>query len=284
MTTGVSTRLVDRRRAEMAVRHRRRRTVLLGGIAGAALLAGSWWVATGPLMKVSHVSVTGYTQPDQSRVVRAIQVAARNGDAFHLPTVEIERALAAAPWVSSVQVHRDLPRGLKVHIVESTPRVVAIAADGTRYLVSGEGRVLGGGDRVTPAHSEDLPQVHVTKATVGDYLPSGAERAPLTVAVAVSPDVSARVRDLRVQGGVLTGRLLSGPEIRFGPPIDLQRKARSLDALLADPKAQEVLATARYVDVSSPERPIADGGPEAEKASTETQGSESTAEEASIEG
>lgn len=275
MTTGVSTRLVDRRRAEMAVRHRRRRTILLGAIAGTAVVAGAWWVATGPLMTVSHVSVTGYTQPDQAQVVRAIQAAARDGNALSLPTAEIERALAGAPWVASVEVRHDLPRGLKVHIVENTPRAVALTADGTRYLLSAEGRILAGGTAVTPEHANTLPQVHVTAASVGDHLPAGAERAPLTVAVAISPDVSARVRDLRVQGGVLTGRLLSGPQLRFGPPIDLQRKARALDALLADPEAQEVLTQARYVDLSSPERPIADGGPEAEKASTETQGSES---------
>ncbi len=284
MTTGVSTRLVDRRRTEMAVRHRRRRTILLGAIAGMAAAAGAWWVATGPFMTVSHVSVTGYTQPDQARVVDAIRVAARDGNALRLPASEIERAVAGAPWVASVDVSRDLPRGLKVHIVESTPRAVAVAADGGRYLLSADGRVLAGGAAVTPEHADALPQMHVTAASVGDHLPAGVERAPLTVAVSVSPDVSARVRDLRVQGGVLTGRLLSGPELRFGPPIDLHRKARALDALLANPDAQKDLAQARYVDLSSAGAPYLDGGPEAEKASTETQGSQSGPGQDSTEG
>lgn len=282
MTTGVSTRLVDRRRSEMAARYRRRRTILLGVVAGAAVVAGTWWVATGPLMTVSHVSVTGYTKPDQSRVVHAIQVAARGGDAFNLPTAEIERALADSPWVASVDVSHDRPRGLRVAVTEAAPRAVAVAGDGSRYLVAADGRVLDGGASVTAQYVATLPQIQVTTATVGDFMPSGTDRAPLTVAVAISPDVSARVRDLRVANGVLTGRLLSGPEVRFGQPIDLQRKARALDALLADAKAADILMKADYVDLSSPDRPIADGGEGlASEASTEGQDSGSSSSEAS---
>lgn len=281
MTTGVSTRLVQRRRVEWEARYRRRRTILLGGVAAAAVLAGSWWVATGPLMSVSHVSVSGYTKPDQARVVQAIQVAAREGNAVSLPTAEIESALAKAPWVAGVEVSHDRPRGLRVHVIEAKPSALAIGPDGTRYLVSDAGRVLAGGASVTPQDALKLPQIVVSEATVGGYLPSGAERAPLTVAVAISPDVSARVRDLRVANGVLTGRLQAGPEIRFGPPIDLRRKARSLDAVLADQKAQEVLASARYIDLSAPDRPIADGGPEAEQAALEAANQGSTESQAS---
>ena len=275
MTTGVSTRLVDRRRRELAARYRRRRTVLLGAVAAGAVVAAGWWVATGPLMTVSHVSVTGYTQPDQARVVRAIQVAAHGANAVDLPTAAIDRALADAPWVSSVTVSHDRPRGLKVRIVEATPRALAVAGDGTRYLISGGGRVLAGGSAVAQEDVAALPQIHVGTVKVGEYLPAGASRAPFIVAVTVSPDVAARVRDLRVVGSVLTGRLASGPEIRFGPPTDLQRKARALDALLADRRAQEILANVKYIDVSSPKGPFADGGTDLSEASTGSQASES---------
>ncbi len=240
------------------------------------MLSGTWWILTGPAMTVSHVSVTGYDLPDQARVVRAIQVAAVGGDALHLPSGEIERALAPVPWVEGVQVSHDYPRGLVVRITKAVPGAVAVTDGGGRYLVSRTGRFLQA-ERTGTTTAAGLPEIRVRGARVGERLPDDGSRAALRVAAAISPDVSSRVRDLRVAGGVLTGRLTGGPEVRFGQPIDLRRKAIALDAILANPEAQADLADADYIDLSAPGSLILGGVERSTEDSTATQDSGSDA-------
>lgn len=271
-SASVSRRLVDRRRSVIAARHRRRRTVLLGGVALAAAASGAWWVATGPLMTVAHVDVAGYDRPDQARIVRAVQLASAGADALHLPAARIEQALAGAPWVAGVEVRRDLPRGLVVRITTATPGAVAVSDNGERYVVSRTGRVLA----TEPAGaSSQMPEIRVARARVGDWLTTGGGRAALTVAIAMSPDVASRVRDLRVADGVLSGRLTDGVEVRFGQPIELRQKARALDAILASPLASADLAEAKYIDLTVPARPIMGGVTRPTTNSTTSQGSDS---------
>jgi len=276
MTSGVSTRLVDRRREVVAARHRRRRTMLLGCVATAAAASGAWWIATGPVMTVSNIAITGYDLPDQAKVIRAVQIASVGADALHVPTAEVERALAGMPWVADVSVSRDLPRGLNVRITKADSGAVAVTDDGRRFIVSRTGRVLQAESGAST--TAQLPEIRLPKVRVGQWLPAGAGRVALSVAVSVSPDVSARVRDLRVENGVLSGRLSDGPQVRFGQPINLRQKARALDAILASPVAQADLADAEYIDLSAPDRPIMGGVERADEASSTGEGSESSEE------
>lgn len=281
MTTNISTRLMDRRARFVARRHQRRRTTLLGAVACSAACAGFWWIATGPALTVRHVSISGYTQPDQAAVVEAIQVGAVTGDALHLPVQRIRAALADSPWVEDVAVAHDWPRGVSVRITQATPAAIVTTASGERLLVSGKGRVLGpvGEDPV------DLPVMTVDRAAVGESL-IGIRRAPVTLAAALSPDVRGAVRDLRVRAGVLAGRLdADGTELRFGKLTDLWRKGRALDALLSTPTSQGLVRKAAYVDLSNAERPVLGGLPaDALQGSTRTGGSESSGGQPSTNG
>lgn len=280
MTTNVSTRFLDHRRRSLAGRQQRRRSVVLAAVALAAALAGTWWIATGPLLRVHEVTITGYTAPDQAQVVQAIQVGAAVGDALHLPVQRIRAELADYPWVENVAVQHDWPRGVRVKVIQATPALVAIV-EGERWLVSSKGRVLGleGTPRLA------LPEMAATKIKDGGWL-SGEQALIVRLATALSPDVRGSIRNLHIDpSGLLVGRLgLDGPELRFGPPVNLWSKGRSLDAVLARAQTRKLAAGSAYIDFSSADAPAFGSQTTDPQASSTGGGSDPTAVETSTNG
>ncbi len=273
MRSNVSLRLLDHRRRVRADIHQRRRNVLLGMVVAAATCAAAWWVATGPPMQVANVSISGYSQADQAKVVQAIQIAAAQGDALRLPVQSIRAAVQPMPWVEDVTVAHDWPRGVTVSVTQAIPAAVAVA-DGERWLVSTRGRVL---DRQDEAVA--LPEVLVSSITRGEWL-RGSRSAGLRLVLAISPDVRSSVRGLHVNpGGLLVGRLAqNGVELRFGPPTDLWRKGRSLDTLLANSETRQLMNRAEYVDLSTGDAPVFGGIETSQEPSSATLASDSAIE------
>lgn len=255
MTTNVSTRFLDHRRRSLAVRQQRRRTVVLGAVATCAALAAAWWIATGPPLRVHQVTISGYDQADQAEVVRAIQIGAASGDALHLPVQAIRAAVAPLPWVENVTVAHDWPRGVRVSVTPATAAIVAIGS-GKRWLVSSRGRVLG----LDTSHVAGLPTMNVGELTVGEWLKNDRAVGVKLVA-ALSPDVRGAVRALHLDAaGLLVGRMANGRTVlRFGPPVDLWRKGRALDAVLANAETRTLAATAAYLDLSAADAPVFGG-------------------------
>lgn len=261
------TALIDRRRAVRFARHRRRRTMLLGGVAATATILGAWWLGTGPLLSLTAVNISGYQQADQAVVARTVQIAARNGTMLKLPTVAVREALDPYPWVEDVHLSHNWLRSADVTIVQATPVAVALTADGRRILVSSSGRALG-----VDARGRELPVYRVPSLRVGAWLRGSVERAPFVVLTSMSASAARRVRDLRLQHGVLVGRLSHGTELKLGPPTELWAKSRALEAVLNSPKIADQLAAATYLDVSAPKQPTLGGVPETASGQPSTEG------------
>jgi cell division protein FtsQ len=226
--------------------------MLFAGLAaGVALL---WWLATGPLLAVSGVSVGGYDREDRPALEAALAEAAEGGTVLRPPVTAMRLAAARFPWVASVSVERDWPRGVSVQVVQAEP--VAVAASGRdAVLVSEAGRVLG---PVTGTPGLGWLRLAQAPPAPGYALPEGA-RAALDFVAAVDPEVGRRVRALRVdERGLLTGRLDGGPQLRLGAPERLAAKATALGLVLARLTPEEERA-ASYVELSVPERPAVGG-------------------------
>ena len=71
--------VVERRRAVARAQGRRRRSGALLVLGTLAVLAILWWLATGPLVAVHGVSVSGYDRPDRAELVKALTAAAEEG-------------------------------------------------------------------------------------------------------------------------------------------------------------------------------------------------------------
>ncbi len=238
----------------MARRHQRRRTMLLCAVALSALLSGGWWIATGPLLGISHVNVSGYDNADQARVVRTIQISARSGTMLRLPTVAVREALANSPWVEGVEVHHNWPRGVDVRITQAKPAAVAVTDEGRHVIVATSGRVLAAADDAT-----ELPTLRVATAPIGGYLTGPARREPFQLLSAMEPSVARKLQDLRVTGQSMSATLADGFEVKLGPPSQGWEKGRALEAMLTATKAQDDFAKHAYIDLTIPSRPMLGG-------------------------
>ncbi|MGE0027928.1 MAG: cell division protein FtsQ/DivIB [Thermoleophilia bacterium] len=257
--------LAQRRREIARARGRRRRSAALFAMGTAAVVLLLYWLATGPLLATSGVSVSGYDRPDRAELVAAVTKAAGEGTIIAPATGDVAAAADRFPWVASVSTSRDWPRGMAVRVTEATPAAVASFGD-QAVLVSAEGRVLG--------LREGTPGVgwlrlEVAPPPAGADIPDGA-RPALAFIAAADPDVGARVRALRLAAdGTWVGRLTGGPELRLGSGERMAAKAAALGLVLADLSAEDE-GSAAYIDLSSPERPAVGTAPTTDAGVAET--------------
>ena len=251
--------VADRRRAVVRARGRRRRSatlIVLGIAAGLVLL---YWLATGPLLAVHQVNVSGYDRGDSAELVSALESAAGRGTVIVPATGEMRAAAERFPWIESIAVSRTWPRGLRVVVSEARP--VAIASfGGAAVMVSASGRVLGPTEAGTALGTVRLG---AEPPAAGRSLPRD-ETATLAFLAASRPAVAKTVRDLHVdRSGQVAARLVDGPELRLGAPVRMVAKARALALMLKGVPAKE-RGTGTYIDLSVPENPalgsIAGGG------------------------
>jgi cell division protein FtsQ len=246
--------LLQRRRATLGARARRRRTVVLGVLAGLAALGASYWVMTGPLVAIRHLRVTGYHGPDRQGLDWAARVAASSGTMVNLPTERIRQALAAFPWVARVDVQRDWLWGIVVAVRQARPAAVIVPSHGPRMLVTASGRVLG------PAPPRPgLPRIRMDgpSPTAGQALTSAAVQAPLAFLAPLPSEIARRVRRLGFdRNGLLGAKLQGGPELRLGTPELLNEKARALVAIMHYLPASQA-ASVSYLDLTVPQNAAA---------------------------
>ena len=247
--------VVARRRRVARARGRQRRGIALIGLGALAALALLWWLANGPMLAVGDVTVRGYDRPDGDALVAAIDEAASGGTMVSPPVDEIRDAAAAFPWVASVSVQRDWPRGVAVEVTMARPAAVAAAAGGEPAVVAASGRVLG---PVPEDAGLGWLRVPSPPPAAGYALPE-ADRAALDFLAAAPPEAARRVRRLGMDAtGALSGRIDGGPALRLGRPEHLAAKARALGLVLAQVPAED-LAAATYIDLRVPQRPAIGG-------------------------
>jgi len=282
--------MAERRRAVVRDRGRRRRTTALAAIGALALGLGLWFLATGPVLAVRQVSLTGYGREDADRLETAIGLAAGEGTILNPATAAIREATRAFPWVAGVSVRRDWPLGLRVDITEAEAVAAVKASGNERVLVDGDGTVLGaptpGRARTAAADAAPGPAAGTTATTAaaaagirplsaerrrpragillrgpapapGELLAPGLRSALIFVS-ALEPEVAGRVADLRLEAGRVVGRLEDGPELRLGRPERMLAKALALQVVLDQIPAEDEEA-ATYLDLSLPERPAVGG-------------------------
>lgn len=218
------------------------------GVAGGLVLL--YWLATGPLLAVHDVNVSGYDRDDSAQLVSALEGAAGRGTVIVPATGEMRAVAERFPWVESISVSRTWPRGLRVIVSEARP--VAIASfGGAAVMVSATGRVLG---PMEAGAALGTVRLNAEAPEAGRSLPRD-ETAALAFLAASRPALAKTVRDLHVdRAGQVAARLVDGPELRLGAPVRMVAKARALALMLKGvPVAQRGSGT--YIDLSVPENP-----------------------------
>lgn len=134
-------RILERRRAIMAQRVRRRRRWLLIAVVAIAASLALYQLARSPLFGLTGVRVEG-----ASAGVRAAARAAaglRLGEPYlAIDPGAVRRRVEALPSVASARVTRSYPSSLRIVVSERLPTAV-VSAGGAYWLVAADGTVLG---------------------------------------------------------------------------------------------------------------------------------------------
>ena len=236
------------------------RRSLLAGVLLVVLGAATYVVARqSSLFALRTLDVRGGT-PAIRAEVRAALADELGTSLLRVGDAGLARRLDALADVRSFTFDRSFPHTLRVVVHREQPVLVLRQVPGKdAFLIAASGRVL----KLLP-HSRlsHLPRLWVksdTRPVVGAALPATLLDAARATAVANAVRLPGGVRVVRETASELTLQLGSGVEVRLGDAGDLRLKlaiARRVLALLGPG------VTTGYVDVSVPERPVADQNPQ----------------------
>jgi POTRA domain, FtsQ-type len=219
-----------------------------------AVVVGGYVAARGTSMfAVQQIEVTG-ARPSVVERVEAALAPIDGTSLLSLDAVTLDRRLRGLPDVSLVSYDRAFPHTAK--IVVSAERPVAVLRKGAQaWLVTERGRVL---QQLEDPTGWSLPRIWIADAAVpggGDLLDTGEGLEPARLlgrVLSADTDFFERVADAQVVDGEHVLKLRAGTEIRLGPADDL-----ALQLAVARRVLDIIGAEARYVDVSVPERAVA---------------------------
>ena len=239
-----------RRSLAVGPRGRRRLAVLM--LIATVLAAGYMlWLRDSGLVAVEEVAIAGPSGSDADRLRTALDGAAREMTTLHVDRDRLEGIATSFPTVRGLEVERDLPSGLRIHVIEHRP--VALLIDGERRVpVAADGSILSG----LPA-TDRLPELMARDGAGEQRLEPGHGLAAAELAggapAALRPRLASVTRGPQ-RGFVITLRG-EGPELVFGDRTRIAAKWAAASRVLADGAAD-----AAYLDVRLPDRPVTGGG------------------------
>lgn len=248
--------LEERRRKVARERGRRRRLVVLGGIGAVVCVLAGYWLATGPVLTINGVTVTGYRGPDGPQLQSALTAAASHGGSLLSPPVDDMTVIAERfPGVQTIRVSRDWPLGLTVAVVPAPAFAIVSAPGQASVVVSPRGLVMAPAPthlvRPTIVLSQPIP-------TFARPLPAWAMQT-LGFLTLVTPSARPRIQHITYAGGELRAQMTKGPALILGTLDQLPQKAVALNTILSRVPAKTI-GSATYLDLSVPDRPAVGNG------------------------
>jgi cell division septal protein FtsQ len=248
-----------------AARRTRAVRVALLALPALALLAGAWlWFRDSSFAAVRSVQISGVAGPGAGAIELALRREATRMSTLDVNVGALRAAVASYPQVRGVSAHASFPHELRIAVLEQPAVAILQATDGARTAAAANGVILGGAlavGRLAMIPVPSVPAKRVKGAAVLEYLAVlGAVPAPLADVV------------WRAYNGPkgLTVEMRNGMLVLFGDTTRAHAKWLSFARVLV----AEGAASASYVDVRLPERPVVAGGA---AASTSSSASGSTA-------
>lgn len=112
----------------------------------------SFGVTRSTIFSIQHIEIIGDFRNVRSEEVSARALVKPGVNLFRLSLKEVEKKIAAMPWVESVFVRRQIPHTLWIHVKEYKPK--AILLSDRLYFVSDKGKVF---KKVEQEGTRDLP-------------------------------------------------------------------------------------------------------------------------------
>jgi cell division protein FtsQ len=218
-------------------------------VLAAAAWSGYLWLRDVSLFQVRHVEVEGLEKGDSPAIRRALRQTAQRMTVLHVREGELEQAVDAFPVVRSLTASGDFPNTLHIEVNRQVPVARLTSPAGRRAVVAADGTLL---PRV---ETGSLPAVRVKALPGGDTLEERPARALVGFLGAAPRQLRPLFGRAYIAADGIRIAVRQGPVLRFGGIHRSAAKWAAVTRVLADPSSKP----ADFVDVRSPERPVAGG-------------------------
>lgn len=213
-------RLQARRIEVMRLRGRRRLKVMLALVVGSALAMALWWTLLhSPWFDVDVVSVQGAERTDPADVIEVAGITVGE-PLLKVEISEAESAIAALPWIDTVDAATDLHGDVSFVVTERVPAAAVPGADGW-LVVDADGRVLE--QRPTAPADVTVVEGRAWHAEPGGWIGESALPA-LDVAALLPLNLRSNVAAVRVGDAGLQLVLFGGGVVELGDATELDQK------------------------------------------------------------
>jgi cell division protein FtsQ len=251
-------RILERRRAIIVERVRRRRHVLLVAVAAVAVAVGLYQLARSPLFGLTEVRVEGAGGSMRATVLAAAGL--RPGEPYlAIDPAAVRRRVEALPRVASARVLRSYPSSLRIVVSERTPTAV-VSSGGAYWLVAADGIVLARLAERPAGAQAALPYVAGVPlppgVRPGARLPAGNPLANALTALG-RMDPSLRRQVVAVTAGSVDSLelgLRDGAKVLYG--VAERQAAKDAAVLLIQRKLRAEGKRVVRIDVRSPSTPM----------------------------
>lgn len=239
----IDPRLLERRRLVAEDRARRKVSRLLKLLVGLTGLGALVWLASSPLLSVREVVTVGVSASSAHRALVELGVTP-GAPMILLRPGTIQAGLLEDPWVRRVEVELEWPQRIRVEVEERRPAAWVETGDGWR-TVAVDGVVLASAEEPDGI----LGRVLAPGVGEGDTDSSPWVLGSVRFLATLAPRLQAETVVWR-DGNELwaeTGGFL----VRLGREVDMEDKARALEALLL----VEELAPGATINLIAPTHP-----------------------------
>jgi len=219
---------IERRRRNIRENrlHRRLRTILWLCVLGAVVGLGAW-VLQSPLLDVRTIAVYGVQHSDVARILQDAGLEEGTPMIRVNPRTLVE-LLEADPWVAAAKVERTFPHTVEVDVMERTI-AAGLTSRGGWVMLSTDGVVLGPEDTL-PEGAARLVMASVDSGPAGGTPTNKSVKGALSFVNTLSLDLRGQT-EIEIQDDELWATVGS-VSVRLGAPLDMEAKARALEALL----------------------------------------------------
>jgi cell division protein FtsQ len=223
------------------------------------LVAGAVFLYLGaretPVFAVHTIQVQGVRAPMAGRVERALRPL-EGESLLKLDGDEVTRLATALPFIANVSYDRSFPNTLRVRVQAEQP-VAVVRRGAEAWLVSRDGRVM---KSIAQGTHRALPRIWLEKSvdlSLGGTLATGggAEEVGMLDALR-DARLALRVSSVRKVDGQWAYMLRGGLQLRVGDRTELPLKLAIARGILSK------TPVFGYLDVSVPERPVAQDDPQ----------------------
>ncbi|MCW2926519.1 MAG: hypothetical protein JWM86_487 [Thermoleophilia bacterium] len=230
----------------------RRLRIGLVGLLAASVIAAWVFVPASDAFRIRHVEVTGARSVGDLEIRARVDELLAGKTVFTVDEAAVERRLEELPFVREATVHRHLPGGLELHVVEYRPLALGYGRGGT-WLVARDGRVLAKARKDEWAGRVPVVMLRSRHLEPGSRLD---DEPALRLLTALPSGSSLQFRLIQATRFELTAQVEDADgtvEVRFGRTDQLRQKVLVAEKVLREARRRD--RELLYLDVTVPSRP-----------------------------